>query len=120
MIHVNNMGARIEGAGTDTISIEGVAELKGTHHSILPDRIETGTYLVAATMTGGRVKLKNTRPGLLDAVIAKLKEAGADPGDPWQETHSHRRSPVPSGFFRAAQATSIRAPGESALHADAF
>ena len=75
---LNNMGAKIEGAGTDTITIEGVPELKGTRHSILPDRIETGTYLVAATMTGGRVKLKNTRPGLLDAVIAKLKEAGAD------------------------------------------
>jgi len=75
---LNAMGARIEGAGTDKIIIEGVTKLRGTHHSILPDRIETGTYLVAATMTRGRIKLKNTRPGLLDAVIAKLQEAGAD------------------------------------------
>ena len=75
---LNSMGAKIEGAGTDMITIEGVPELKGTQHSILPDRIETGTYLVAATMTGGRIKLKNTRPGILDAVLAKLKEAGAD------------------------------------------
>lgn len=75
---LNSMGARIEGAGTDKITIEGVDSLNGTTHSIMPDRIETGTYLVAATMTGGRVKLKNTRPILLDSVIAKLKEAGAE------------------------------------------
>ena len=74
---LNSMGAKILGAGTDRIEIEGVAELHGTHHSILPDRIETGTYLVAAAMTGGRVKLKNTRPNILDAVLAKLQEAGA-------------------------------------------
>jgi UDP-N-acetylglucosamine 1-carboxyvinyltransferase len=71
------MGAKIEGAGTDTIRIVGVKRLHGTHHRILPDRIETGTYLVAAAMTGGCVKLKNTRPQLLDAVISKLREAGA-------------------------------------------
>lgn len=74
---LNSMGAIILGAGTDRIEIEGVAELHGTHHSILPDRIETGTYLVAAAMTGGRIKLKNTRPSILDAVLAKLQEAGA-------------------------------------------
>jgi len=72
------MGARITGAGTDRIIIEGVDSLSGTHYSILPDRIETGTFLVAAAMTGGRVKLKNTRPELLDAVLAKLTEAGAE------------------------------------------
>jgi len=71
------MGAQIEGAGTDTIVIDGVESLSGTHYRILPDRIETGTYLVAAAMTRGRVKLKNTRPELLQAVIAKLSEAGA-------------------------------------------
>lgn len=75
---LNSMGARIEGAGTDKITIEGVEKLTSTKHSILPDRIETGTYLVAAAMTGGRIKVKNTRPALLDAVIIKLKEAGAE------------------------------------------
>ncbi|MEX2517091.1 MAG: UDP-N-acetylglucosamine 1-carboxyvinyltransferase [Gammaproteobacteria bacterium] len=73
-----SMGAKIEGAGTDRIVIDGVESLSGTYHSILPDRIETGTYLVAAAMTGGKVRLKNTRPHLLDTVIVKLQEAGAD------------------------------------------
>ena len=72
-----SMGASIHGAGTDTISIEGVRSLSGTHYNILPDRIETGTYLVAAAMVGGRVKLKDTRPDLLEAVLVKLDEAGA-------------------------------------------
>ncbi len=72
------MGARIDGAGTDTIVIEGVESLHGTKHNIMPDRIETGTYLAAAAMTGGRVKLKNTCPHLLEAVLTKLAEAGAD------------------------------------------
>jgi len=73
-----SMGARITGAGTDRIEIEGVDALSGTRYNILPDRIETGTYLVATAMTGGKVKLKNTRPELLDAVLAKLIEAGAE------------------------------------------
>lgn len=73
-----SMGARISGAGTDRIVIEGVESLSGTRYSILPDRIETGTFLVAAAMTGGRIRLKNTRPELLEAVLAKLAEAGAD------------------------------------------
>ncbi len=72
------MGARIDGAGTDTIVIEGVENLRGTKHNIMPDRIETGTYLAAAAMTGGQVKLKNTRPHLLEAVLTKLAEAGAE------------------------------------------
>ncbi|MCZ6525591.1 MAG: UDP-N-acetylglucosamine 1-carboxyvinyltransferase [Gammaproteobacteria bacterium] len=75
---LNRMGARIKGAGTDKIVIEGVEALHGTQHSILPDRIETGTYLVAAAMTGGCIRLKNTRPQLLDSVIGKLTEAGAE------------------------------------------
>ena len=74
---LNSMGARVEGAGSDTIKIEGVESLSGTHHNIMPDRIETGTYLVAAAMTQGRVKLKNTKPNFLDSVLAKLTEAGA-------------------------------------------
>ena len=69
---LNNMGARIEGAGTDKIEIEGVESLSGTEYSILPDRIETGTYLVATAMTGGKVKLRHTRPELLDSILAKL------------------------------------------------
>ncbi|MFH0351868.1 MAG: UDP-N-acetylglucosamine 1-carboxyvinyltransferase [Chromatiales bacterium] len=72
------MGARIDGAGTDTIVIEGVESLHGTKHNIMPDRIETGTYLAAAAMTGGQVKLKNTCPHLLEAVLTKLAEAGAE------------------------------------------
>lgn len=74
---LNNMGARIKGAGTDRIEIEGVSDLHGTSYEILPDRIETGTYLVAAAMTGGNIKLKNTRPELLESVLVKLGEAGA-------------------------------------------
>jgi UDP-N-acetylglucosamine 1-carboxyvinyltransferase len=90
-----SMGARIEGAGTDTIRIEGVESLSGTHYEILPDRIETGTYLVAAAMTGGRVKLKNTRADLLEAVLAKLHEAGATitTGDTWIELDMAGRRP---------------------------
>ena len=82
-----SMGACIEGAGSDTIRIEGVKTLSGTHYDILPDRIETGTYLIAAAMTGGRVKVKSTRPELLESVLAKLSEAGAkiETGDDWIE-----------------------------------
>jgi UDP-N-acetylglucosamine 1-carboxyvinyltransferase len=72
-----SMGAQIEGAGTDTITIEGVERLRGTNYMVLPDRIETGTFLVAAAITGGRVKLKDTNPNLLDSVLGKLEEAGA-------------------------------------------
>lgn len=79
------MGARIEGAGSDRIVIEGVSALGGCHYEILPDRIETGTYLVAALMTRGYVKLKQTQPDLLEAVLAKLSEAGAkiESGPDW-------------------------------------
>jgi len=71
------MGAKIDGAGTDTLVIEGVERLHGCSYNVLPDRIETGTYLVAAAVTGGKVRLKDTDPGLLDAVLLKLEEAGA-------------------------------------------
>ena len=74
---LNKMGAKISGAGTDRIEIEGVESLHGTEHEILPDRIETGTYLVAAAMTGGKMRLRNTQSILLESVIAKLTEAGA-------------------------------------------
>jgi len=71
------MGARIEGAGTDVIRITGVERLQGAEHAIVCDRIEAGTYLVAAAMTGGDVRLSNARADLLDAVIEKLRDAGA-------------------------------------------
>jgi len=92
---LNSMGAKVSGAGTDTITIEGVERLGGTRYSVLPDRIETGTYLVAAAMTGGHVKVKDTRPDLLDAVLRKLQEAGADitQGDTWIELNMKGRRP---------------------------
>ena len=84
---LNAMGAKIRDAGTDTITIEGVESLGGTHYEVLPDRIEAGTYLVAAAITGGWIRLKNTRPDHLDAVLAKLRDAGADikSGGDWIE-----------------------------------
>jgi len=74
---LNKMGAKISGAGSDTITIEGVERLTGCQHSIVPDRIETGTFLVAAAISGGRIVCKNTKADTLDAVIDKLREAGA-------------------------------------------
>lgn len=74
---LNKMGAKITGASTDVITIEGVEKLSGAKHNIVCDRIEAGTYMVAAAMTGGKVKLLNARADLLDAVIEKLREAGA-------------------------------------------
>jgi len=71
------MGARIEGAGTDVIRVEGVAALGGARHRVMPDRIETGTLLVAAVVTGGRVRLTGAAPDTLDATLEKLREAGA-------------------------------------------
>ncbi|WP_434135751.1 UDP-N-acetylglucosamine 1-carboxyvinyltransferase [Pseudomonas luteola] len=81
------MGAHIEGAGTDTITVEGVERLGGARYSVLPDRIETGSYLVAAAATRGRVKLKDTDPSILEAVLLKLEEAGAhvSTGSNWIE-----------------------------------
>jgi UDP-N-acetylglucosamine 1-carboxyvinyltransferase len=76
-ICLNKMGANIKGAGTDVITIEGVEKLSGATHNIVCDRIEAGTYLVAAAMTGGEVRLNNVQADLLDAVIDKLREAGA-------------------------------------------
>ena len=82
---LNAMGARVSGAGSDTLSVEGVDKLCGTHYDVLPDRIESGTYLAAAAITGGRVRIKDTQPRMLDAVIEKLREAGAcvEVGDRW-------------------------------------
>jgi UDP-N-acetylglucosamine 1-carboxyvinyltransferase len=90
------MGAQIEGAGTDSISIQGVDSLQGTSYSVMPDRIESGTYLVAAAITGGRIRIKRTRPGHLDAVLMKLEEAGADiqRGPDWIELDMGGRRPA--------------------------
>ena len=74
---LNAMGARISGAGTNTMTIEGVDRLGGCVYNVLPDRIETGTFLIAGAITGGRVVARNTRADILDAVLVKLEEAGA-------------------------------------------
>ncbi len=92
---LNCMGARISGAGTGTIMIEGVDNLSGAEYNVQPDRIETGTFLVAAAISGGCIKIKDTRPELLDAVIGKLQEAGAKItiGDDWVELDMEGRRP---------------------------
>ena len=71
------MGARIEGAGTDTIRIEGVSSLSGANYPVMPDRIETGTYLAAAAASGGRIRITGAAPATLDATLGKFREAGA-------------------------------------------
>ncbi|MEO0998809.1 MAG: UDP-N-acetylglucosamine 1-carboxyvinyltransferase, partial [Pseudomonadota bacterium] len=90
------MGARIDGAGTDTITVQGVAELGAARHDVMADRIETGTFLVAAAMTGGKVRLTRADPASLDAVLAKLTEAGAGitSGRDWIELDMRGRRPV--------------------------
>jgi len=92
---LSSMGAQISGAGTNTITIEGVDSLQGTDYSVLPDRIETGTYLVGGAMTGGRVRCTRARPSHLDAVLDKLAETGADisVGDDWVELDMRGRRP---------------------------
>ncbi len=92
---LNAMGARVSGAGTDSIVIDGVERLGGCEHSVLPDRIETGTYLVAAAMTGGRVRVRDTRADLLEPVLAKLRECGAKvaTGDDWIEVDMQGKRP---------------------------
>jgi UDP-N-acetylglucosamine 1-carboxyvinyltransferase len=89
------MGAQIQGAGTDKIVINGVPNLHGTSYEVLPDRIEAGTYLVAGAITGGRIRVKNVRPDHLDAVLAKLAEAGASIsiGADWVELNMHGQRP---------------------------
>ncbi len=82
---LNAMGARVSGAGTDIITVQGVERLHGTQYRVLPDRIEAGTYLVAAAITGGQVRLRDVRVDTLDAVLQKLRAAGAsiNVGDDW-------------------------------------
>lgn len=92
---LNTLGADIQGAGTDTITINGVENLSGGEYRVLPDRIETGTYLVAAAITGGAIKVKDADPTLLDSVLIKLEEAGAEisTGKDWIELDMKGRRP---------------------------
>jgi UDP-N-acetylglucosamine 1-carboxyvinyltransferase len=89
------MGGKIDGAGTSTIVIEGVERLHGTDYDVLPDRIETGTFLVAGAITGGHVLAKRARPRTLDSVLQKLEEAGAEINttDDSIEINMHGRRP---------------------------
>ena len=89
------MGAKITGHGTDTIIVDGVERMHGTHYEVLPDRIEAGTYLVAGAITGGRVRARNARAEHLDAVLGKLTEAGAEVirGEGFVEVNMHGRRP---------------------------
>jgi UDP-N-acetylglucosamine 1-carboxyvinyltransferase len=102
-----SMGAKIEGAGSNTITVEGVDNLKGTSYSVLPDRIETGTYLVGAAMTGGRVRCTRARPEHLDVVLDRLSETGAqiNVGDDWVELDMAGRRP------RSVDVTTAPYPG---------
>lgn len=92
---LNTLGAKITGMGTDRIVIEGVERLGGGVYRVLPDRIETGTFLVAAAISGGKVVCRNTRPDTLDAVLSKLREAGADieVGEDWISLDMHGKRP---------------------------
>jgi UDP-N-acetylglucosamine 1-carboxyvinyltransferase len=89
------MGADISGEGTATITINGVEKLHGCEYPVMPDRIETGTYLIAAAATRGKIKVKDTRPGILEAVLSKLEEAGAqiELGDTWISLDMHGQRP---------------------------
>ncbi|GAA6186074.1 MULTISPECIES: UDP-N-acetylglucosamine 1-carboxyvinyltransferase [Aliiglaciecola] len=92
---LNRMGAKITGAGTDSIKIVGVKRLQGCHYRVLPDRIETGTFLVAAAVTGGNIRCTNAAPHTLDAVLTKLTQAGADieTGEDWVSLNMHGKRP---------------------------
>ena len=100
---LNTLGAKITGAGSDRIIIEGVKRLGGGLYRVLPDRIETGTFLIAAAVSGGKVICRNTRPDTLEAVLAKLTEAGADIeiGEDWISLDMHGRRPKAVNFRTA-------------------
>lgn len=93
---LNQMGAKISGIGTSELKIEGVEKLHGGSYRVLPDRIETGTFLVAAAITGGKIKVKDTAPRTLDAVLQKLAEAGAkiNTGEDWIELDMQNKRPT--------------------------
>jgi UDP-N-acetylglucosamine 1-carboxyvinyltransferase len=93
---LSHMGAQIEGAGSNRITIQGVDRLHGTEYEVLPDRIETGTFLVAAAMTGGKIRVRRTRHDDIEAVLSKLRDAGAhiECGPDWIELDMQGRRPV--------------------------
>jgi UDP-N-acetylglucosamine 1-carboxyvinyltransferase len=93
---LSGMGAQIQGAGTDVISVQGVKRLHSTRHRVISDRIETGTYLVAATATGGQIRLLDADHSLIDALLAKLLQAGAriEKGDGWIELDMQNQRPA--------------------------
>ena len=105
---LNRMGARVRGAGTETITVEGVEHLGGAEHTIIPDRIETGTFLVAAAITGGELEVKDCQPRQLESVVAKLREAGVEIDEVNPTTLVVRRS---SKGLRARDVTTDPYPG---------
>lgn len=104
--YLNQMGARVRGAGTNVITIEGVSELYGVQHSVIPDRIEAGTYMIAAAMTGGDVIIENVLPEHQKPLIAKLREAGA-----LVEEDIDRIHVVGSGRLKAVDIKTLPYPG---------
>lgn len=104
--YLNQMGARVRGAGTNVITIEGVSELHGVQHSVIPDRIEAGTYMIAAAMTGGDVIIENVLPEHQKPLIAKLREAGA-----LVEEDIDRIHVVGSGKLKAVDVKTLPYPG---------
>src|SRR5438093_2294317 len=105
-VMLNDMGAKIEGAGTPTIAIEGVHELKGTAHRIIPDRVEAGTFLIAGAITNGDLEIIDSTPAHLAAIIEKLREAGVN-----IETGRDRMAVRGSGHLRAADIVTKDYPG---------
>jgi UDP-N-acetylglucosamine 1-carboxyvinyltransferase len=103
---LNDMGARIKGAGTPAIEIEGVAELKGTSHRIIPDRIEAGTFLIAAAITNGNLEIAHSNPAHLGSIVQKLRDAGVK-----IETGSDRMTVSSNGDLRAADVVTKEYPG---------
>jgi UDP-N-acetylglucosamine 1-carboxyvinyltransferase len=100
---LNAMGARVSGAGSDTVTIRGVDSLHAAEHRVIPDRIESGTFLVAAAATAGRVRIRNTAPQFLDAVLQKLADTGAhlETGSDWIELDMRGRRPRAVGLTTA-------------------
>jgi UDP-N-acetylglucosamine 1-carboxyvinyltransferase len=100
---LNQMGAKITGAGTDSITIQGVERLSGINYQVLPDRIETGTYLVAAAITRGSIMIRDTRPDLLDSVLQKLRDCGAkiNTGKDWISLNMKGKRPKAVDVYTA-------------------
>jgi len=108
---LNKMGASIEGAGTNTLRVHGVSRLSGADHTIIPDRIEAGTFLVAAAITGGHLILEHVEPALLTAILAKLSEAGAQITTPTGKEPAARLEVCGPERLRAADIVTEEYPG---------